>query len=152
MRAIIPADAVRDPALAAIATRYAEAGVQFRLHAALPGWFWIDDDTLALPFEWGEGWPSSVIGVRSPALAGFARTFFDELWNAAQPLVAVPRSWTPLLRLMRQGMTLDAASRTLGINPRTGRRRVAAAMEHYGVGTLFALGAAWAADSARSTR
>lgn len=43
-------------------------------------------------------------------------------------------------------MTLDAASRSLGITPRTGRRRIAAAMDRYGVATLFALGAAWAQD------
>jgi len=53
---------------------------------------------------------------------------------------------------MRQGVTLDAASRRLGINPRTGRRRIAAAMEQYGVSTLFALGAAWAADGAPTAR
>ena len=50
---------------------------------------------------------------------------------------------------MRQGVTLDSASRTLGVNPRTGRRRIAAAMEHYGVSTLFALGVAWSADAER---
>ena len=35
------------------------------------------------------------------------------------------------------------------VNPRTGRRRIAAAMEHYGVSTLFALGVAWSADAER---
>lgn len=53
---------------------------------------------------------------------------------------------------MKQGITLDAASRRLGINPRTGRRRVAAAMEQYGVSTLFALGVAWAADGKPTAR
>ena len=53
---------------------------------------------------------------------------------------------------MRRGLTLDAASRQIGVNPRTGRRRIAAAMSHYGVSTLFALGAAWAADGAHTTR
>ena len=56
-------------------------------------------------------------------------------------------AWTPLLTLMRKGITLETASRMIGVNPRTGRRRVAAAMDHYGVSTLFALGVAWAADA-----
>lgn len=151
VRAILPADVMADPELAARVSGFAAAGVDFRLLAAPPSWFWIDDETLALPFRWGEGWPSSVLGVRSPALTELARAYFEVLWRRAQPIVAAERPWTPLLRLMRQGVTLDAASRSLGINPRTGRRRVAAAMEHYGVSTLFALGTAWSAERENAT-
>jgi hypothetical protein len=148
VRAILPRAVADDPALLAIARRYAEAGVRFRLLADPPSWFWIDGSLLALPFTWGEGWPSSVLGVRSAALAQLALGLFERLWVAATPLERPAAPWTPLLHLMRQGMTLDAASRTLGFNPRTGRRRVAAGMSHYGVSTLFGLGAAWAADRA----
>jgi hypothetical protein len=35
------------------------------------------------------------------------------------------------------------------VNPRTGRRRIAQAMQHYGVSTLFALGVAWAGAADR---
>jgi hypothetical protein len=147
VRAIVPT-AVRDePRLMALLTGWADAGVQFRALDDPPSWFWVDDDMLAVPFEWGEGWPTSVLSVRNEALAHVARTLFDELWRRGERLEANVRTWTPLLRLMRQGHTLDASSRMLGINPRTGRRRVAAAMEHYGVSTLFALGVAWAPDS-----
>jgi hypothetical protein len=146
VRAILPASPLAEPELASRAARYADFGVEFRMMVDPPSWFWIDDDSVALPFQWGEGWPSGVFAVRSPAVAGLARSLFEMLWRRAQPLVATERSWTPLLRQMRQGATLDTASRNLGINPRTGRRRIAAAMEHYGVSTLFALGTAWSAD------
>lgn len=146
VRAILPGAPLADPALRALAASYAESGVEFRTMESPPSWFWVEDDVIALPFEWGEAWPTSVLGLRSAALAHLARALFELLWQRAEPLSPVGESWTPLLRLMRQGNTLDAASRRLGINPRTGRRRVAAAMEHYGVSTLFALGVAWAAD------
>lgn len=149
VRAILPASVRGVPAVAGLAERFAAAGVQFRTLDDPPSWFWIDGDMIALPFVWGESWPTSVVGVRNAALADAGRALFDELWRRADPLTAAVAPWTDLLRLMRQGITLDAASRTSGINPRTGRRRVAAAMEHYGVSTLFALGVAWAADSAR---
>lgn len=149
VRAILPASVRTVPALVEIAQRYAQVGVQFRTLDAPPSWFWVDGDMLALPFEWGEAWPSSVLAIRNPALADGARALFEELWARADRIGGAAPPWTDLLRLMRQGITLDAASRTLGINPRTGRRRVAAAMEHYGVSTLFALGVAWAADGAR---
>lgn len=146
VRAILPAAALADPELRALAARYAEGGVAFRTMETPPSWFWVDGDVLALPFEWGEGWPTSVLGLRSAALAELARALFEQLWQRAEPLEAAGAPWTQLLRLMRQGNTLDAASHRLGINPRTGRRRIAAAMAHYGVSTLFALGVAWAAD------
>ena len=146
VRALLPKSALDDPRLLAMAQLYASSGVEFRVLDELPSWFWIDGEILALPFEWGEDWPTSVLGVRNAALAALAGSLFDQLWRRSEPVGVVVDAWTPLLRLMRQGVTLDSASRTLGVNPRTGRRRVAAAMEHYGVSTLFALGVAWGAD------
>ncbi len=150
VRALLPRTMMDDPRLVALAQGYAESGVEFRVLDDLPSWFWIDGDLLALPFEWGEDWPTSVLGVRNAALAALGRSLFAELWRRSEPIGVDLHAWTPLLRLMRQGITLDSASRTLGVNPRTGRRRVAAAMEHYGVHTLFALGVAWAADVERA--
>ncbi|TQJ29629.1 hypothetical protein [Microbacterium sp. SLBN-146] len=152
VRALVPRSIADDPRLVAIAERYAAVGVEFRLLGDLPSWFWIDGDVLALPIEWGEGWPTSVIGVRSAALADLGRSLYRELWHRAEPIGGVDQPWAPLLMLMKQGVTLDAASHRLGINPRTGRRRVAAAMEQYGVSTLFALGVAWAADGKPTAR
>ncbi|WP_438353353.1 hypothetical protein [Microbacterium sp. CJ88] len=147
VRAIVPRTVAEDSALLALMRRYAGNGVRFRLLADTPSWFWIDGDLVALPFAWGEAWPTSIIAVRNPALAALAESLFERLWSAATPLDEPDQPWTPLLQLMRQGMTLDAASRTLGMNPRTGRRRVSAGMAHYGVSTLFGLGVAWAADA-----
>lgn len=152
VRSLLPRSVADDPRLVASAERYAAVGVEFRLLDDLPSWFWIDGDVLALPIEWGEGWPSSVVGVHSASLAELGRTLFLELWHRADPIGGVEQPWAPLLALMMQGITLDAASHTLGINPRTGRRRVAAAMEQYGVSTLFALGVAWAADGKPTAR
>ena len=152
VRALVPRSMAEDARLVAIAERYATVGVEFRLLDDLPSWFWIDGDVLALPIEWGEGWPSSVVGVRSASLAQLGRSLFRELWRRAEPIGGADQPWTPLLALMKQGVTLDAASRRLGINPRTGRRRIAAAMEQYDVSTLFALGVAWAADGTPTAR
>lgn len=149
VRGLVPRSADDDPRLLALAEHYSSIGVSFRLADELPSWFWVDGDLLALPYAWGVVWPTSVLGVRNAALADLGRALFEELWRRADPIGAATQPWTPLLRLMREGVTLDAASRTLGVNPRTGRRRVAAAMEHYGVSTLFALGVAWAADRGR---
>jgi hypothetical protein len=149
VRGLLPRSVLDDDRLVAMAQRYAEVGVDFRVLDDLPSWFWIDGDILALPFAWGEGWPTSILGVRSAPLAALARTLYEALWSRSEAIGATTRPWTPLLQHMRKGVTLDSASRALGINPRTGRRRVAAAMEHYGVSTLFALGVAWAADADR---
>jgi hypothetical protein len=147
VRVIMPAAGARDPRVLARVEAYQAAGVEYRLLESPPSWFWVDGDHLAVPFEWGETKPTSVLGVRHAALAGLVESYFEVLWRQAAPIGAVDQSWLPLLRLMRQGVTLETASHRLGMNPRTGRRRVAAAMEHYGVATLFALGTAWAADS-----
>jgi hypothetical protein len=152
VRALVPRSIATDARLVALAARYEAVGVEFRVLDDLPSWFWIGGDVLALPIEWGEGWPSSVIGIRSASLAELGRSLFRELWGRGEPVGGVEQTWAPLLALMTRGVTLDAASRRLGINPRTGRRRIAAAMEEYGVSTLFALGAAWAADGKPTTR
>ncbi|WP_291050691.1 hypothetical protein [Herbiconiux sp.] len=151
VRVIMPTWAADDTIAIQRMTHYRAAGVEYRLLDSPPSWFWVDADQLAVPFEWGEGRPTSVLGVRHASLAGMALDYFETLWRQATPAEDSAPAWTPLLTLMRQGITLDSASRAVGINPRTGRRRIAAAMEHYGVSTLFALGVAWSADSSQSS-
>lgn len=125
-------------------TQELSAGVEIRITAEPISWFWVaDGEMVALPLKWGEGWPTSAIAIRSPAVAGLAQWVFDEMWADAVPVREEPASWDPLLRLMARGATLEAASRALGISDRTGRRRVADAMDHHRVSNLFALGAAW---------
>ncbi|PPF90132.1 hypothetical protein C5B96_00215 [Subtercola sp. Z020] len=146
VRVIIPTGAADDALVQARMDYYRRSGVQFRLLDSPASWFWVDGDFLGVPFAWGEGLPTGALGVQSAALGAMALSYFESLWQRADPAEDVDTVWSPLLTLMRQGVTLDTASRRLGINPRTGRRRVAAAMEHYGVSTLFALGVAWSAD------
>ncbi|WP_122818550.1 hypothetical protein [Nocardioides pantholopis] len=125
-------------------------GVQIRLMAAPPSWFWITDaSTVALPLVWGERWPTSVMAVRSHVVADLAGWLFERLWEQAVPVDVESDGWDSLLVLMRGGATLEAASRLLGISERTGRRRLAAAMEHYGAASMLALGVAWGAARSR---
>lgn len=125
-------------------TQELAAGVDIRMTANPVSWFWVaDGEIVALPLDWGESWPTSTIAIRSPAVAGLAQWVFDEMWAAAVPVRDEPPSWEPLLRLMSRGATLEAASRALGISDRTGRRRIADAMDHYRVSNLFALGSVW---------
>jgi DNA-binding Lrp family transcriptional regulator len=126
------------------------AGIDFRMHPSPPSWFWIiDDDTVGLPLRWGEAWPTSVMAIRHPAVAALASHVFDRLWAASSPLQPTDQGWDPLLRLMREGATAETAAAALGISERTGRRRIADAMDHYDTRTLFGLGVAWAADQER---
>jgi hypothetical protein len=148
VRVIMPTWAADDADTRPSTAHYGSVGVVYRLMDTPPSWFWVDGDQLAVPFEWGEGRPTSVLGVRNSALAAMARDYFERLWQHAGPMVLAENSWSLLLRLMRQGVTLDTASRRIGVAPHTGRRRIAAAMAHYGVSTLFALGVAWSTDSA----
>lgn len=122
------------------------AGVRIRMHPALPSWFWsTDHDTVGLPLQWGQAWPTSVIAVKSPALAMLVDWVFERLWAEAVELDGSEHPWGSILELMDRGMTMESAAIAVGLAPRTGRRRVAQAMEHYGVSSLFALGAAWGA-------
>ncbi|WP_439903187.1 hypothetical protein [Microbacterium azadirachtae] len=152
VQAIIPA-MILDERLAAMVRTFRESAVEFRMLPDPPSWFWVDDaDITGLPVSWPDTAPQSVVAVSSPVIAGLAKEYFAELWRQAQPVEADPIGYGELLHRMRRGMTLDAASRSLGITPRTGRRRIAAAMERYGVATLFALGAAWAQDGSPGAR
>ena len=134
-------------ALAARIASEAAGGLEIRMHPRPPGFFWVaDGEVVALPLEWGASWPTTLLAVRSPALAGMAQHVFDRIWESAVAVGAVVRDWDPVLRLMAGGATLETASRALGISARTGRRRIAEAMEHYGVSSVLGLGAAWGSD------
>lgn len=120
-------------------------GIQIRLLAEPPSWFWVaDGSTVALPLVWGERWPTSVMSVRDRAVAGMAAWLFERMWERAVPVRDDGAGWHSLLDLMSSGATLEAASRALGVSERTGRRRLSEAMSHYGVGSMLELGVAWA--------
>jgi hypothetical protein len=120
------------------------AGLEIRLMHQPPSWFWVaDGEIVALPLEWGESWPTTVAAIRNPAAAGLAEWAFEHMWEQAVAVRAEQAAWDELLRLMRNGATLEAAARVLGVSERTGRRRIAEAMEFYGAPNMLALGVAW---------
>lgn len=125
-----------------------EAGSQVRMHPNPPSFFWIlDHKTVGIPFTWGEAWPSSVMAVQSPTFASIMTWIYHRVWEESVPVLGHGHSWEnpwdPILKLMNAGLTMESASISLGLTPRTGRRRVADAMRHYGVSSQFSLGAAW---------
>lgn len=69
---------------------------------------------------------------------------FDSLWRRAEPVIANPKGWEPIVRLLKQGMTDEPVAQFLGLNVRTVRRSVADAMNSLGASSRFALGVAWA--------
>lgn len=144
VRTILSARDVTSPGAAEVVTQDMAVGAEFRMLPNPPSWLWIaDDDTVGLPFRWGDPWPTSVFATTDPAVVTLVRWLYDRLWQEATSLVPETKSWDPLLALMSQGATLEAASHSLGISSRTGRRRIAEALQHYRVDGLFALGAAW---------
>lgn len=140
VRALLPLQ-IREKRFEPVLQTYPAIRIRTRDH--LSGWFWVDGDFVTIPLDPDSTWPSSVRLLKDRALAATFRAHFDLLWESAQDVVPTGHEWDPLLDLMMRGRTLESASRLLGIHPRTGRRRAAAAMEHFGVDTLFALGVAW---------
>lgn len=122
----------------------AMSGVDMRVHPAPPSYFWITDDTVGIPATWGDPWPEQVIAIRSPVLAAALALVFEQAWAQAIPFVTTDDApWDGMLHLMSQGLTIEAAAHACRLTARTGRRRVAAAMEHFGATSQFTLGAAW---------
>lgn len=141
---------IGSPGLADRLAQELAAGLQVRMRADLPSWFWVaDGEVIALPLVWGERWPTSVMAVRNPAMAGIATWLFEQLWTGGVDPLTDTASWDPLIRIMSTGSTLEAAAHALGISDRTGRRRIAEAMDHYGVSSPLALGAVWASTRGR---
>ena len=125
------------------------AGTQIRLHTNPPSFFWITgDDIVMIPLVWGDPTPNAVMAVKSAAIAHVMRWVFEHLWSESSPVRDDEAPWDSMLAMMSAGQTMESASRALGLTARTGRRRVEGAMKHYGVTGQFALGAAWARDSA----
>ena len=102
VRAFVPRSLADDARLVAIAARSAAVAVEFRILVDLPSWFWIDGEALAVPVEWGEGWPTSVVCVRSAALAELGRSLFREFRHRGEPIGGVEQPWAPTLALMKQ--------------------------------------------------
>lgn len=136
-------DATHPDAQARIGQELA-AGLQIRLMPQPPSWFWVaDDEVVALPLEWGESWPTTVAAIHNAAVAGLAGWAFEGLWEQAVAVRTKQAAWDEMLRLIKNGATVESAARALGISERTGRRRIADAMDHFGAPNMLALGVAW---------
>lgn len=152
VRTLIPSGDLSIPGAKAVISADMAVGAEFRMLPDPPSWLWIaDNDTVGLPFRWGDSWPTSVFATSDPAIVTLVRWLYDRLWETATSVVADSRNWEPLLALMSQGATLEAASQALGISARTGRRRIADALAHFKVDGLLALGVAWQRDRAGET-
>lgn len=144
VRALLSAADVALPATQEILARSIAPGVEVRVLESPPSWFWITDNAVGLPLNWGESWPTSAVVIRNETIVGLVKWLYERLWADGVPLAADgENNWDSLLALMAQGATLEAASDALGISSRTGRRRVSAAMDYFGVDGMLALGAAW---------
>lgn len=120
------------------------SGVDFRVHPTLPSYFWVTDDIVGLPAEWGQVWPEQIIAIRSRTLAAALKMLFDTIWSEARPYSAPEGSpWDGMLHMLARGLTVEDAALAIGLTPRTGRRRVADAMAHFGATSQFTLGQAW---------
>lgn len=149
IRVLVSAADAGQPTAQAHIQQAIEAGVQVRMHHELPSFFWVTDrDTIGLPLDWGQAWPARIMATRSPTFATLLASMHTRLWAEAVPLSGQSHPWEPMLRLMSQGMTMETAARALGLTARTGRRRVAQAMAHFGATSQFTLGAAWSTASA----
>ncbi|AYF96806.1 hypothetical protein [Protaetiibacter intestinalis] len=126
------------------------SGVEFRAMRTPPSWFWLTDEAVGLPLRWGDPWPTSALLLRDEAVVSLMQGLYDTWWAQAATLAPTAHPWDAVLALMVDGATLEAASHAVGISSRTGRRRIEAAMDHYGVVGAVALGAAWQRERALS--
>lgn len=151
VRLVITAAEARSAELREALARLQNQGTEVRHHPHPPSFFWVSDREVAgLPLQWGESWPMGVLTVRSGPVAEAMAARFEQIWSAASPIDQDERSWEPILTLLNEGATMEAAGARLGLAHRTARRRVAEAMRHYGVKSQFALGAAWGRDQGRA--
>lgn len=144
-------DAVREEGRERILGEIA-AGVDLRVHPDPPSYFWITDDIVGVPSEWGESWPDKVIAMRSRPLAAALTEVFEKAWFESVPYQRQDdQPWDSMLNMMSRGLTVEDAAYACGLTPRTGRRRVAEAMEHYGASSQFTLGLAWGEAQSKSS-
>ncbi|MFS0892673.1 hypothetical protein [Microbacterium sp. 179-I 3D3 NHS] len=116
-----------------------------RVTTALPSWFYVDRGVMAgLPQTWGATSPGGMVMVYSTPVVEAISWLFESLWDAATPLPVATEGWRPVLELMSRGRSDEQIAAMLGLGLRTVRRRIAEAMERFGVTTRFELGAAWA--------
>lgn len=118
-----------------------------RVTTTLPSWFYVDRGVMAgLPQTWGATSPGGMVMVYSTPVVEAISWLFESLWEAATPLPLEQEGWRPVLELLSRGRSDEQIAAMLGLGVRTVRRRIAEAMDRFGVATRFELGVAWARE------
>lgn len=106
----------------------------------------LGDEAVITLAEWGRP-TSPYVFVRNPALVRSFAAWFDLMWSVS-PEVEVQGGDADeaLIRMLALGAKDEMIARTLHVGLRTVRRRVAALMDQYGVGTRLQLGVALERD------
>lgn len=144
-RLILPAETRAHPVAASVVGELLKLGVEVRL-ADTSRWFSISHGrTAMIPRDWAESEVehSTVLVMRSPAIAEVLTELFEHRWVRAAPWRRAAGSWDAVLELLAGGHDDQAVADILGVSLRTVHRKVAQAMEAYGTSTRFALGLAY---------
>lgn len=145
-RAIVGAESISTPEDHDVVAKLIAAGMEIRLLREVESWVYADAGILsAMPLNWGEHPPESIIVVRDPAVSSTIAALLEPMWRSAVPYAGAGGDALETLRLAGLGLTDRAIAAAQGISYRTVQRRFTEAMEQYDVRSRFALGAAWAA-------
>lgn len=148
-RAVLPAAAVLTDEDRAVVDTLARSQMEVRLTNRADSWFYSDPGVLwALPVVWGEYPPTSIVIGTDPVVGAVVAALAESMWTTATPYGDPRPDWDDVLRLLGHGLPDKAVATALGVSQRTVERRIAEAMAHFGVGTRFELGAAWARERA----
>lgn len=106
----------------------------------------LGDEGVVTLSVWGDP-VSPYVFIRNPALVQCFAAWFELMWSVS-PEIAVPEVGADdaLIRMLALGAKDEMIARTLHVGLRTVRRRVAALMDQYGVGTRLQLGVALERD------
>lgn len=148
IRALYLLSVTNDAANSAYSRWLTEFGAEVRTTAALPTRMVIADRSTAVvplnPDEPSEG----AILVTSPGLVTALCALFEQMWAPAAPFgmprrrdeVGLTEQERELLRLLRDGLTDEAAARKLGVSLRTVRRVISDLMGRMQVKSRFQMG------------
>lgn len=146
-RALIHPDVLQGDLSRAELAAKRRSGQQQRLSDLVATEFLVlGDEAVVTLAEWGDP-HSPYVFIRNPALVRCFAAWFELMWSVS-PEVEVPETGADdaLIRMLALGAKDEMIARTLHVGLRTVRRRVAALMDQYGVGTRFQLGVALERD------
>ena len=144
MRALYPADVVRDPARLEYVRYWAAQGEEVRLLRDVPHQISAWGDEVALISSAWAGVPARRLVARAPEVVAVVRALFEQHWARGLPLgraARVSRGPDPdVLELLSMGAIDEDIASQLGVSLRTARRRVADTMADLGATTRFQAG------------